>query len=256
MVDSQGLQKQYLMGIKKTIVVLANSKKTGGRCLAGKELILNGKTWNVGSWIRPVTDERSGAVPAYLMQNVLGHIPRPLEIIEIPFSKPVATDDQPENWLIETAAQPNSWAPRGFFPWSDIELLLDQPNILWHERESPRRVKAGYIQKMEKPASLYLIKPDQIENIKVWSERDGFNGTIKNRRRAYIRYAKTSHEFDIDDIDLQEKYYSKIPSLYEAAIFPKLGNPEETIVCVSLTPKFKDDNHYKIAAAFLEPPVK
>ena len=57
-----------------------------------------------------------------------------------------------------------------------------------------------------------------------------------------MRFANVVHEFDIDDA-------------YESAIYPKLKAPGNTLICVSLTPEYeKDHNHYKIAAAFLEPP--
>ena len=39
----------------KRIVCLANSRKRGGRCVAGKELLADGRA---GGWIRPVSAAR------------------------------------------------------------------------------------------------------------------------------------------------------------------------------------------------------
>jgi hypothetical protein len=238
--------------MNKIIVVLANSKKPGGRCLAGKELISTGAAWKIGGWIRPVMNENSGAVPEYCMITALGHLPELLEIIDIPLVKPTPIPDQPENWLLESPIKPKAWKSRGCYELKNIEQLLDKPEKLWNEKLHARRVKNGYVPKMEKPASLYLIKPDYIQSIQVWSESNQY-GT-RTRRRIWISHAKILHELDIDDVDFQKKYYPKIPAVGEPAISVNLTDAKGTIICVSLTPEFKDHNQYKIAAAFFEPP--
>src|ERR1700722_2550931 len=110
----------------KLIVVLANSVKSSGRCLAGKEVFDNGKTWNIGDWIRPVATKDGGELSAYQMSRALGHDPKLLEVIEIPFSKAVPLPYQPENWLIETPLQPGSWKSHGMIEWEDAPSLLDR----------------------------------------------------------------------------------------------------------------------------------
>ena len=40
------------MSASKAIVILANSVRSGHRCVAGKELIRDGDGWEVGPWIR------------------------------------------------------------------------------------------------------------------------------------------------------------------------------------------------------------
>jgi len=243
----------YLMPVKKIIVVLANSKKTGGRCLAGKELVRKGDAWEVRSWIRPVTSGKGGAVPLYLMTAGLGHVPKLLEIIEISFEKAVPTDDQPENWLLEMPVKPNLWKSIGMFELNEINKLVDKPIKLWDDDTDERRVRAGYTKTMLSPSSLYFIKPESIESVKIWSENDMYN-TLKKRRRLAFRYAKIRHEFDIDDVDFAEKYYPQVPGVNHSPLYPKLENPKNTYVCVSLPPEFHG-YQYKIAAAILEPPI-
>jgi hypothetical protein len=239
----------------KTMVVLAISKKPGGRCLAGKELFWQGNAWEVGSWIRPVMTENSGAVPEAQMAFAMGRLPRLLEIIELPLAKPVPMRDQPENWLIELPVQALSWKSRGFFAWKEVQQLLDRPAGLWHERADARRVKSGYVSTMGQPASLYLIKPDRIQSIKVWSTPSQFEPTgVRRRRRTVLVYAGTMHELAVDDTDFENRYYPIFPELNAPPFCPKLRNPNETLVCVSLALEHVDHFHYKIAAAFLEPP--
>ena len=239
----------------KTIVVLAISKKPGGRCLAGKELVRNGDAWEIGSWIRPVTTENSGAVPESQLAFAMGRLPRLLEIVEIPLAKPAPLRDQPENWLIEMPVQAVSWKSHGFFAWREIKRLEDRPDGLWNDQTDARRVKSGYVRTMNKPASLYLIKPEHIQSIKAWSAPSQFEQTgVNRRRRAILSYAGVMHEFAIDDTDFENRHYPIFPGLNEPPVCPQLRNSEETYVSVSLALEHLDHFHYKIAAAFLEPP--
>jgi hypothetical protein len=239
----------------KTMVVLAISKKPGGRCLAGKELFRNGNAWGIGSWIRPVTTENSGAVPESQMAFAMGHLPRLLEIIEIPLAKPAPLRDQPENWLIALPMQAVSWRSRGWFAWPEVARLLDKPDGLWNDPADARRVRSGYVPTMRQPASLYLIKPDRIQSIKLWSAPSQFDPTgIRRRRRAVLTYAGAVHELAIDDTDFEDRYCPIFPELNAPPFCPSLRNPRETLICVSLALEHLDHFHYKIAAAFLEPP--
>ena len=238
----------------KTIAVLANSIKKSGRCLAGKEVFPSADSWRVGDWIRPVGTEDGGEISEYKMSLALGHDPALLEIVEIPMAKEVPLPDQPENWLIETPSK-GTWKSHGKMARENLAALLDKPEKLWNDPSTTtRRVKSEYPQKMKNPASLYLIKPDKIQSISVWSEPNNYPGAypVKRRRVLSIRHANIAHEFDIDDPLFAKKYYPRFPSVREPTKVVSLGKPEETIICVSLTGSF-NGYHYKIAAAFFEP---
>ena len=237
----------------KSIVVLANSVKKSGRCLAGKELIWTGAEWTVGNWIRPVATPDGGEVPGFEMTQALGREPQLLEILEISLEGPVPQPDQPENWLLAKAAK---WNSHGTMTFDQLPRLLDQPETLWGTHL--RYVEAGYPQQMAKPASLYLIQPESFGSLRVWTEE-----TIdaqgrhydRHRRRATLRYRGTFHEFDITDPQLQARYYPSLPTRTEAGLNLPLRHPHRTAVCVSLTSEWHG-RHYKIAAAFFEPPPK
>ena len=80
------------------ILCLANSKKLGGRCLAGL-------SWpDLQTWIRPVERTREhGEVPSDRAQV---NSPegrrwiRPLDVISVDLIEPVRTSAQPENWIL------------------------------------------------------------------------------------------------------------------------------------------------------------
>ncbi len=244
--------------ISKTIIVLANSVKKSERCLAGKEVVRLGNQWNVGKWIRPVATSDGGEVPLYSMQRALGHDPKLLEIIEVSLDRAVPLPDQPENWLLEKSFEAGSWKSVGHFEWEQMSVLLDTPPELWNDPASGRRrVKEGFPRAMPEPASLYFIKPEKIESISVWSElsHPSARYPIKKHRVATIRYAGVRHEFDITDPSFAERYYPHFPSPIEPAIQVRLSKPDSTFVSLSVTGAF-EGYHYKIAAAFFEPPAQ
>jgi hypothetical protein len=241
--------------ISKTLIVLANSVKRSGRCLAGKEVVRTGGQWKAGGWIRPVATPDGGEVPLYGMQQALGYNPNLLEILEIPFDRAASLPDQPENWLLLTPLRAKSWKSIGRLSWEETPSLLDRPAQLWSDPSSgPRRISEGFPRAMPKPASLYLVKPDKIESISAWSEPNpSAESGVKKRRVARIRYAGVLHECDIDDPDFAARYYPKFPTVNEPRVEIKLARPDATLVCVSITGAFYG-HHYKIAAAFFEPP--
>ena len=65
----------------KRIVCLANSRKMSGRCIAGKELLEDGR---VGGWIRPVSDREDEEVSEFERQYDDGAEPRILDVIDVP----------------------------------------------------------------------------------------------------------------------------------------------------------------------------
>lgn len=85
------------MAVIKRIIILANSIKNSGRCLAGKELVFHRGSWHIGNWVRIVASEDGAEVPIPLMLAQLGRLPNLLDTIDIPLECHVPLPDQPEN---------------------------------------------------------------------------------------------------------------------------------------------------------------
>lgn len=236
----------------KTIVVLANSVKKSGRCLAGKEAIWANGHWKVGKWIRPVSSPEGGEVGLYLMKQSLGREPLLMEILEIPLESPVPQPGQPENWLLSRG---EVWKSHGHFKFDDLSQLLDQPENLWGTNQ--RYVESGF-RSSAAQSSLYFILPEMINPLRIWTE-EALNEQgryyERHRRRVALRYYGVFHEFDITDPELQTRYYPKLPAKNEPPLTISLRDPKKTAVCVSLTSVWQG-RHYKLAAAFIEPPEK
>ena len=108
----------------KTLVVMANSKKCGGRCVAGKEL---GRD-RCGAWVRPTSAERMGELS--LADQLLdggGH-PDVLDIVEITFLQPAPCGYQSENHQIAAGVR---WVKRARLPSARLRDLVDPCEALW-----------------------------------------------------------------------------------------------------------------------------
>ncbi len=75
------------------ILCLANSWKTGGRCVAGLRL-------DDGSWLRPVSDNESGELSHKQCMMDNGHAVKPLDVVRVYLEKPSPRPHQPEDWII------------------------------------------------------------------------------------------------------------------------------------------------------------
>ena len=114
----------------KRIVCLANSRKRGGRCIAGKELLPGDR---VGGWIRPVSARHDEEVSPQERCYPDGGDPQILDVIEVPLLNPLPKTYQRENWLLD----PNQrWAKAGRGTWEDLCTMIDRDEPLWINRHS------------------------------------------------------------------------------------------------------------------------
>jgi hypothetical protein len=234
----------------KAIVILANSVRSGHRCVAGKELIRNGESWDVGPWIR-ITDPgtKDGSVRYELTRCRGGEEVQVLDVVDIPMQKPVADEDHPEDWFVDTSQR---WTHVARLQVEELSRMSDNPIDLWRDGGDGRSVPEGYVQKMGEPSSLFLIENPLNARVSFWKER-GTRGrdsdTIeKIRMRLSCTYGGVIHTFDITDPNFTERYH-----LFERAEsreqIMRLENPLH--LCVSLTRPW-NGRQYKIAATIFE----
>src|SRR4051812_18582697 len=83
----------------KTLICFANSRKTSGRCVAGKEV---GPVNSIAGWVRPISDRAAGEVSEDERRFQDGKDPQLLDIISIPMRAPRPHGFQTENHLIDS----------------------------------------------------------------------------------------------------------------------------------------------------------
>lgn len=107
----------------RDIVILANSRRHDGRCIAGKDLV-------TGEWIRPINilgkgkprlDQSAFMGEDFASLSMPKSGPQLLDCVRIGFDKPCGDYCQPENILIDG----NKWTGRSRFPRERISELID-----------------------------------------------------------------------------------------------------------------------------------
>ena len=166
--------------MKVAFICLANSRKHGGRCVAGIRT-------DGGGWIRPVSRGSSGTLSRghYTLDN--RSEAGLLDVIEVEVSAPRAEPHQPENWVLGR----EHW---GFIDWilgtpqwrliERIEVAKALPSLEQFTSHGPDllcgqegRVSYTDLNNSPAPASLALIEPSNVSFIVAESSK----GRIQTR---------------------------------------------------------------------------
>ena len=112
-------------GTFKRIVCLANSRKYSGRCIAGKELLADGRP---GRWICPVSARENEEVSEHERQYHDGSDPRLLDVMDVPLLNALPKDYQQENWLLDPASY---WEKVRRIGRQELAEFTDPVELLW-----------------------------------------------------------------------------------------------------------------------------
>lgn len=114
------------------MVVLANSRKAGGCCIAGRALDANARP---GRWLRPVGRDAADGLPPQRTRCADGNTARVLDLIEIDLAAAVPRAHQQENRLLGDTP----WARCGRVDWNGLAALADAKSAgLWVDGFSSR----------------------------------------------------------------------------------------------------------------------
>lgn len=228
----------------KKIVVLANSRKHSGRCLAGKEVSINADgTLNVGAWIRPISGRPGHELSEFDRRLDDGQDPRNLDIVSFPTKKYYPTSFQTENWLI---SDDYFWVKNGHLNWEQAIMLIDNPNALWVNGHSTYN---GFNDKLpinvanQLNNSILLIHLDAV-SINSFSPGADF-GNPKRRVQACFQYLGVRYSLWVTDPLIERRYISKDAST-------KLG---ECLMAISISEPHDNKgqiNCYKLVASIIE----
>ena len=220
------------MSYTKRIVCLTSSWKFSGRCIAGKELATNG----CGGWIRPVSARAKSEISDEERTCAGGEFAEPLDILDIPFERPVPERHQSENHLIDPAGR---WVKAGQLAATEIERLLDHPAQLWLNGYSSNhglndRMSAATAEECR--SSLALIDPE--DPFVLLQEED----ELPVRVRLEFVYNRVPYNFAVTDPTVLRAFRRKPRGRYPLA---------PSWLSVSLTERYEDGYCYKLAAAVI-----
>lgn len=223
----------------KTIVCLANSRKLSGRCIAGREVLDDGKP---GDWIRPISDRDNEEVSEYERQYEDGSDPRLLDIIEIPLLSKKSTGHQHENWLLDPEFY---WTKQGTLDFKYLNDFTDPIDDLWHNGNCTYNgtndtIPLNIAKRLSD--SLRLIEPDSLK-LSVFAPSKAY-GIGKRRVQARFNFNNQPYWLWVTDPGYERKYFNQANGDY---------NIGPCYVTVSLAEPYRN-NCNKLVAAIIEQP--
>ena len=221
------------MTYTRSIVCFANSRKTSGRCIAGKE-------WNngvPGIWLRPVSSRPSHEVSEEERRYQDGRDPQLLEILTVPLVNHQPLPHQKENELLDTDFW---WERIGAIPWSEVHHWLDNPISLWGTGQSSyaflnNRIPDGY----QDGISLYLIHVERL-NVIVGPKSPSYPKRVV---RGEFEYRGISYRMAITDPVIERQFLNSNDGQYTI---------EKTRLCISLGDPYQGFFYKLIAAVLFE----
>lgn len=133
------------------LVCLANSRKLGGRCVAGVAL-------SSGEWIRPVSNREQGTLYRADYEFSSGEGPELLDVVVVPLALAAPEPHQPENHRLAAGTWRRIGALRGLKAIEFLTPLLEVgPDLI---RNDTDRIPLSSIQNEPLDASLALIEPE------------------------------------------------------------------------------------------------
>ena len=225
----------------KRIVCLANSRKQKERCIAGKELLSDGRP---GRWVRPVSDRPTEAVNAYERQYRDHSEPRVLDIIDVPVVEVRPNTYQSENWLLNAG---RFWMNVDSLVFDQLAQFTDPAAPLWVNgyrsgKGQNDRIPLRLANSLD--SSLRLIKVDWLE-LSTSKEKSKlkFKGCFLYRVRGRFRYDGIEYWLHVTE-PIYEQVYGQRPN----SSYP-LG---ECFLTISLGGAHKGFA-YKLIAAIIAP---
>ena len=212
--------------ITKTILVLANSKKKGGRCVAGLVITsAGGDEYNLGEWIRPIDPEQDeGTIPDHRI--VVGmRLLKPLDCVKIRFTGPANDPFHPEDFKIDTSQK---WERDGTMSKAVFDCLPDESEDLWGASTASSRK----VVPKEGVRTLCLVKPKGTCYVTAYREDTPWG--VKHRRFLYITHEGALHKFNVDDPYFSEQHNLSPQAVGDKEVRVNL-DPSRTVIITSLT---------------------
>ncbi len=198
----------------KRIVCLANSRKEGDRCIAGKELLADGRP---GAWVRPVSDRGDEAVSSFERQYRDHSEPRVLDVIDVPVLEERPNTYQSENWLLDPhpAHPPVFWSKVCRVTLDNLPQFADPAGPLWingHSGSNGQNDRIPLYLANALDSSLRLIQVDRLELSTAKAESKlKVQGRFLYKVQGRFRYDGVEYRLSVTD-PIYEHAYGELPN--------------------------------------------
>lgn len=225
------------------IIVLANSRKHSGRCVAG--LRTDGQ-----GWIRPIADSIEGTLHPrhYLLNN--GSEPQLLDVIRVKVTHARPEKHHPENWIISFAFWELVSRPAPPLLWTILQShLITGPSLLGNVLD---RVPYAAFETSPTENSLALVEPEDFR----WVVKTNPSG--ERRVRIAFTLHDAPYDLSLTDPKTEQRLLGQPDGIYPyaAAGFSARTFP---LLTISLSEPFRKSlsdapSCFKLAAAVLPVP--
>lgn len=219
-----------------TMICFANSRKLGGRCVAG--LAWDGKDYSI--WVRPVSECEHGELNAERLYADRSD-PQLLDIIDLEVLEQRPSGCHVEDTLIGSKKK---WSKRGRLAYSDaLKFVSDALPPLWVDGKSTAYGCNDAIEAVTAEtltSSLRLISPKEL---KVTATSEGWEN--KRKVRGSFRLGRTDYTLSVTDPRIEKEFGSLDVGSTRTI--------EKPILCISIGEVFEKQNCcYKLIAGVME----
>jgi hypothetical protein len=194
---------------QKAILCLANSRRPGGSCVAGKEYA-GGKT---SAWIRPINTAHEGAISDHDKVYQDNSHAELLDIVQMTLEKPVPHLHHQEDHQIDPGKY---WKKTGRATWGQIVNATDTvKGALWSDGDHSfhgRNDKVSEEIAATLKGSLYLIAPTRLDLVVGYES--AYQAPDVRRVRADFDYNGTRYNFVVTDPVIEDEYFAKADGSY------------------------------------------
>jgi len=232
-------------GYTTTIICLANSRKPGGRCVAGKAVQNN----KLGGWIRPVSARSGGELSDSDRQFNGGVEPALLDVIDISMLNKASHAYQPENHTINDRAY---WRRVRKASFNEALSAVDpQQADLWGTSfGSSYSGINDRVPVATAPSFNYSLRLIEVDDLRIHVSAEGaaFNNPAR-KLRGHFTYSHHHYALSITDPLVEAQYLAGQDGWFD------IGN---ALLCVSLGEPHQNQQGqtyaYKLIASMILPP--
>ena len=219
------------------MICLANSRKHGGRCVAG--LRIDG-----GGWIRPIGRGPDGTLFHSDYRLADNTEPRVLDVLRLELADRRPVPHQPENWVIGSSRWRLVERPASLGHLCQLHAHLTRGPELFGNCED--RVASDLLARSPAQQSLALVHPEGL----MWHITTAMGG--KRQTRAFFKLHRRAYDLAITD-PVWEQHLSNLVTGYHPLDTSGLPPDHRILLTISLGEPFRGAC-FKLAAAVIELP--
>lgn len=228
----------------KKIVILANSRKLSGRCIAGVEVEEVSKGLWVPTpgkeWVRPVNAEtETGEVNRRDRCYEDRKEPELLDVVEVCLLDHAPKDHQKENWHIDREYY---WAKIGDFAKDNLRGLTEVSHLWFTRTPSSYHGENDRIALDDIPSVRDSLRLIYVRDLRYLVHTPGeYFGSDKRKVRAIFTYRRKRYNLNVTDPLVEQEYLVQDDATY------RVGS---AYITVSLSEPY-NGHVYKLAAAVI-----